>query len=111
MLLAMAEQAGDKSKQCLGRAECLVMVHWRHSGDLSESVSLPIAEVRLGVLGASRRPNSPSCWTKGSSRRDGQPGLAHKIQGRPPALRPRPDVCSNHVGVGFVRNFIACEFG
>jgi hypothetical protein len=60
MLLAMAEQAGDKSKQCLGRAECLVMVHWRHSGDLSESVSLPIAEVRLGVLGASRRPNSPS---------------------------------------------------
>jgi hypothetical protein len=32
-------------------------------------------------------------------------------QGRPPVLRPRLDVCSNHVGIGFVRNFIAHEFG
>jgi len=32
-------------------------------------------------------------------------------QGRPPVLRPRPDVCSDHLGVGFVRNFIAREFG
>src|SRR5829696_3269756 len=33
--------------------------------------------------GAKPKPNSPSCSTEGSSRHDGQPGLAHEISDSP----------------------------
>jgi hypothetical protein len=41
--------------------------------------------------------NSPSCSTKDSSPRDGQPGLAHKISDSPNATEPRELIERYHV--------------
>src|SRR5215204_6281425 len=46
--------------------------------------------------GAKPKPNSPSCSTEGSSRHDGQPGLAHEISDSP---APPPAAQGRHVGL------------
>jgi hypothetical protein len=94
-----------------------VSAHWRHSVGLSEyPLPTPLRKfgsefsvhgedpirhhlrrkVRCGVM------VNPASHTKFLTEPPGQ--------GHPPVLRPRLDVCSNHVGIGFVRNFIAREF-